>query len=432
MGLLLAAGVLPGCADQVPTATSEDLVHVDARTVEVLLPFDEVADGLRVLGGYGLPADLRYGLVARSHRDTLDARTLVRFRSFPISVEVEDTTGATRVDSTLTFVGGRVVAHIDTTDVAQIRASSDPPLFRAGATTEAWHPRSATWDLAVDTVGNRVPWTEPGGGPVAMVDTATWDYQGSDSVVFHVDSATVASWADSTNAARGLRLELETSGVRVRVQNVSLTVDARPSVNPDTTVEAAVTGRLMTFVYSPFPEPPPDGLRFGGAPAWRTVFSMSLPESLAGPPELCTALGCPVELTPGAVSSATLVLRTRRSPSAFQPEDTLAMDVRSVLRPDLLPKSPLGETLGRSESRALAPELFGSEAGEVVELPVTTFVRNLIRGETENGDEVYPTVALLSSVEPGTIAFAEFDGPGSDSPPVLRIILTQDDGVTLP
>lgn len=430
----MGLGLLSGCANELPTATSEELVPVEARTVEIDLPFGEVAEDLRVLGGFGRPADLGYGLVARDFRDTLDARTLVRFSDFPTSVQVDDTTGTTREDSTLTFVGGRVVVRFDTTDVGgeSGQGGLEPVVLWAGATTTSWHPLTAGWELAVDTVGDTRPWPEPGGGPVEPLDSAEWNPVESDSVVLRVDSATVAAWSDDTNDARGLRLELQAPGRKLRLRNVSLEVEVRPSVNPDTTVFAGVQRRRITFIYTPFPDPSPGGLRFGGAPAWRTVFRMSLPETVAVPSGACPEPECSLRLTPESLNSASLVLRSRRSPTVFQPEDTMAMDVRPVLRPALLPKSPLGESLGRSQDRALAPELFGSAAGQIVELPITAFVRNLIRGETDTGGAVHPTVALLSSVEPGTIGFAEFFGPGSESPPVLRLIVTQDDGVTLP
>lgn len=434
VGTLIGIALLPGCADELPLSTSGDDVPVDARTVEILLPFEEVATDLQVIGGFGSAVQLGHGLVARAYRDTLDARTLVRFSSFPTSVEVEDTAGTVRDDTDLTFVGGRIVARIDTAGVDgdSILAAHGAPLFRASAITEAWHPLSATWELAVDTVGEHRPWSSPGAGGATPLDTARWEPTESDSVVLEVDSATVAAWADTTDAARGLRLELETPGLRHRLRNVSLAVEVRPSVNPDTTVFAGAERRRITFVYSPLPDPPPGGIRFGGVPAWRTVFRLQLSDTLRGPPELCEALGCPLHLTPDRLSFASLQVRTRRTPSAFQPRDTLRLDVRPVLRPDLLPKSPLGDRLGAPRGRPLAPELFGEEAGRTIDLPLTAFVRSLLRDEGRGGGEAPRTVALLSSLEPSSLGFGEFDGPGSESPPLLRLIVTRAEDVTLP
>ena len=58
-----------------------------------------------------------------------------------------------------------------------------------------------------------------------------------------------------------------------------------------------------------------------------------------------------------------------------------------------------------------------------MEVPVTTVVRDLLRGETSDGDPVSNTVALLSTFEPLSIEYASFEdavGPGA---PRLRLIL---------
>ena len=67
-----------------------------------------------------------------------------------------------------------------------------------------------------------------------------------------------------------------------------------------------------------------DGMRVGGAPAWRTVLDVSLPTTLDGPQALCATVGCPFALGPQHVTYAALQLRTRLSPMAFQPTDTIA------------------------------------------------------------------------------------------------------------
>ena len=94
-----------------------------------------------------------------------------------------------------------------------------------------------------------------------------------------------------------------------------------------------------------------------------------------------------------------------------------------VMVPDILPKSPLGPGTTGIAGVVLGPELFVPPAGRVVEVPMTTVVRDLLRGETDDGDPVSSTVALLSTFEPLSIEYASFAdavGPGA---PRLRLIL---------
>lgn len=354
-----AASALAGCEDELPTATSDELVPVDAGTAEILLPFDEVVDDLRVHRGFGRPADLGYGLLADDFRDALEVRTLVRFGDYPESAQVEDTTGTTVPDSALTFVGGRLILRFDTlgVDAGELEG---PPQVTARSIQAPWHPETATWEWAVDSVGVQEPWPEAGAGPADSLATAAWDVEESDSLSIEVDSATVAAWGDTANPRRGLRLDLDRPGRRFRLNNVSLELEARPSVNPDTTITVGVPQRLITFVYSPGAEGDP-GLRLGGVPAWRTTFRLDVPESIDASPEVCAVLECPVRLTPETLSAATLLLTPEAPPAGFEPEDTVRLDVRPVLRPERLPRSPVGESLLPDPFR-LDPELFGVDA----------------------------------------------------------------------
>lgn len=425
--LLALTSTVSACADETPTAPNDALIPGSAESVEVLLPLDEETADVRILGGFGTPWELNRGYVALDFDETLDARTLARFGSFPASIQVEDEEGTTLTDTTFTFVGGRIVARFDTVGVAD-----DPLELRVGALTQSWHPRTANWQLAVDTAGREVDWEEAGAGPATVLDSATWDPAETDSVVFEVDSATVAEWRDDENEARGMRLELLDPGVRLEVQDLQLRAEVRPSVIPDTTVFRATGSRDLTFIYTPSPADDPGVLRIGGAPAWRTVFEVDLPETLDGPPELCAALGCPFEVLPEVLNYASLVLTSRPTPPAFRTADTLTMELRGVLRPELLPKSPLGNSLAPSFDGRLGPEVFGAEAEERVEIPLTGHARQLARPDTGSAADTPRTVVLLSPSEPASFSYGEFFGPGSASPPTLRLIVTQADQVTLP
>jgi hypothetical protein len=142
-------------------------------------------------------------------------------------------------------------------------------------------------------------------------------------------------------------------------------------------------------------------------------------------------VGCQVDLTEVDVNLAELVLTTRQTELAFQPQETTRMDVRRVLNAELLPKSPLGETLVPLV-RLLSPELFSGLAGTPVFLAVTELVRGILSGaaETETGPDAL--VVLFSVVEPNMLGFASFEGVGGAGAPVLRLLYTVANDVGLP
>lgn len=423
----VAIGVV-ACARETPTSIDGDLLPDEPITVEITLSWADFASGLEVIGGYGSPIDLGRGVLARGFGGTLDSRALVVLDAFPSTASVQDTLGTTRPDSMLTFVGARVVATFDTIS----STNTGPVTLTLGALAQEWDPETVTWAHAVDTIHDLRSWDEDGAGPVDVLATAEWDPATGDSTWFELDSAQVAMWTDTTQAGPSLRIDLMSEGFRLEVHNVVLRLKARPSVNPDTIIEVTGFRRVLTFVYSPFPEPPPDGIRIGGAPAWRTVLDVNMPVQLNGPPELCAAVGCPVALTADGLNYAALVLHSRATEEAFQPSDTVGLDVRPVLSREALPKSPLGSSLIGLLGRRVGPESFGSSPGERIEIPITAFARGLLRGEDGEGFAPPNTLALLSVFEPVSIAFASFFGPGGPYEPVLRLIVTAGRTVVLP
>ena len=416
-----------GCQEELPTAGGDDLIPVEAVTVAVRLSFDEFAENLRVFGGFGSPSELSYTVLAHSFEGELESRALIGFWPYPIVTTVKDSTGTSRPDSSLVFVGGKVVAHIDT-----IASIYDGPVeLAAGAIQSPWHFGSTNWKVAVDTVGDFQAWPEEGAGPVIPLGTSVWEPTESDSVIFELDSAAVALWADTASAAQGVRLDALTEGVRLQAHTVRLFLTTRPSSNPDTLVELLIQTRFRSFIYEPVLEAPESDFRVGGVPAWRTIFDMKFPAVLNGPQELCDRVGCPLVLEPQMVSSASLYLTTASAPPAFRPSDTLRMDVRTVLEPHRLPKSPLGSSLAGFLGVGFAPEFFGEAAGTRVEVPIGGYVVDLIRGETVTGGSLSKTVALLSSREPLSLPFGTFYGPGGPNEPEIRLILTLGGGVEI-
>jgi hypothetical protein len=98
-----------------------------------------------------------------------------------------------------------------------------------------------------------------------------------------------------------------------------------------------------------------------------------------------------------------------------------------------MPKAPLGSSLiGTSLGRRVAGAAFGSQPGARFEVPITSFLRALVVGQDESGRVAPNTLALLSAIEPSTITFASFVGPGATGEPVLRLVLTIGPPVELP
>ncbi len=424
---LLAAAAVSACSESSPTLGGEGRLPVQPVTVEWVLPFEDFATDLQVVGGFGRASEVGTAVVALS--DSLDARALVRFNAFPRSASVQDTLGVIRTDSALTFLGADLVVLLDSLNYAPL---VDPIPFRAMALEGGeWDGLSASWDFAVDTLGDRRPWPQPGAGPARFLGERGWIAEEGDTVVIPIDSAAVAGWSDTTDLSRGLRLDATRPGTRARVRTVTLRLNARPSVNPDTLIRLAVSPSDFSFVYAPVPEPPTGELRVGGAPAWRSFFRISLPPRIEAPDPLCQQVSCPVELNPEAVVFASLDLQSRRAPLAFQPQDSLSVDVRPVLDPDRFPRSPLGNTF-LPFGQVVAAEWFSTQPGRTVSVPVTTFVRDLVRGETLSGQEPPEALTLLSPLEPLAFEFTPFEGPGTAGAPRLRILLTLMDGVRLP
>jgi hypothetical protein len=428
MAAVLSLGVATGCEEELPTTIGPE-VPGEPVTVEVTIPWSDFASDLEVFGGYGSAGDLGQGFVANQYQGTLDARTLLRFQEYPTSVTVRDSTGTQRPDTDLTFIGGRFVAFFDT-----VASTAEAPVsLELGATQTEWDPQTASWSFALDTIGDQRPWPESGGGPVTGLGTATWDPAFGDSVVFPLDSAAIAAWSDPNDDAAGARVNLIDVGERLQMNGAVLRLDVRPSINPDTIVETTAFTAAVTFIYTPLPPAEAGGIRIGGSPSWRTILDLAIPEVIDGPASFCAVVSCPHTVDPVQISYAALVLTSRTSEPAYQPGDSVRLDVRPVYNRPAMPKAPLGNSLiDAANGRSVAGSAFGSSPGQRVEIPFTTFARDLLRGVDEDGNATPGTLALLSVIEPFSIGYASFVGPGSVGEPELRLVLTIGPPLELP
>ena len=154
--LLLLVTASGGCTDVVPTVVSGDRIPIRTEMVELHLPFSAFASDLRTHAGFGSASELAVPIVANQWAGELDAHLLIQFGELPrtISVLPPGATSGAQADSTFHAVRGEVVLRWDTTAVAVTSSFR----LEAEAILTDWDPRTATWELAADTLGGSSPW----------------------------------------------------------------------------------------------------------------------------------------------------------------------------------------------------------------------------------------------------------------------------------
>ncbi len=426
--LILFAGAVSGCKDRITTGPDLGFLEVDPVTVEALIPFEDFVDGVQVFGGYGSASTVGRGFVALDYGG-LDASTLFHLGNYP------ETAG---VPGTLTFSDGRLVLFFDTL----VGSLDSPVAFEVFGLHEEWHPPTVTWEAVVDTAGERTEWSQPGGGLPTLLGGGTFDVfigQGededaglTDSVSIALDSATVVILGDSTSGTTGLLVAGVEPGAFLHLVDVQFRITTMSSTVPDTVFEVSAPLRDLSYMFDPTPAAPLGWLRVGGTPASRSVITMSIPRTITGTPEACGSVGCEIDLTEVKLNLAELVLTTRQTESMFQPQVAQLVEVRSVLNPELLPKSPLGGAL-LPTPRRLAPELFSTQSGTQVSLAVTALVNQLLLvAAAEDTLPAQASIAVFSIFEPITIGFASFEGAAGVSAPALRLLYTIANDLGLP
>ena len=418
-GLLLITTIFTAaCTDEEPTDVGDNLVSTgDVRTFEVILnPADYILYDT-TFTGYSRAQDANFGIVANKFGGVLDANLLVRMAQ-PLSIiSVRNSAGNAVPDSNPQYFSGRMVLRIDT-----LRTDSDAPVrFAAYRIAEPWE-FNTTWTLRIDTGAVELPWATPGGTRGAQVDTSGWT--AGDSLVFDLDSATIAEWRDTTNLARGALVVAETNGARVRVNSASFRLQARSTIRPDTILDIDVAASTTIFIYNPEAPPSTGQLRVGGITSWRSIIGLD--------PELrnmtfpCQGVAnCEVRLDRAHINLAELLLQPAAVPAGFIPEDSMVAQVRTLLVATGVPlqRSPLGfcaPTVVDCRTPVLKPAFFAQPpATEPVRVNITSYVVPLVAEDIDESTRPSSTLTLLSLIEPFTFGFTAFQ-PG----PRLRLILT--------
>jgi hypothetical protein len=410
--------VAAACGEEAPTGVGAGLLPVEAiRTFEIILEPQQYLVWDTTFGQYTATQDAEYHVIANAFEGVLHARGLSRFEG-PRTITVTDTLGVVRQDTTPQWVGGRLRVVVDSA-----RSEGGPVQLALYRTGQAWDP-SATWTLAVDTLGERVPWTQPGGTVGALVDTATW-VPGRDSLVFRLDAATAANWAAEPNPAQGAVLAMQTPGGRVITTMPQLELDARSRFRPDTvyTVQPFMTRR--TYIYTPEPPPPQGGeLRVGGTPAWRTMLRMQ---------ERLDTITVPYPGVPGRriplsgviVNQASLVMQPIQPPPGMRPETDVSVAVNLLLTSPVipLPRTPLGAVVS---FMTVPPTRFLAPGAPAVEVSITDFMQAASRTPPEEG-AFTPRHLALVPFQQRTFGFASFAPM-----PRLRLILSVTRELQLP
>jgi hypothetical protein len=411
---LTALAGLAACGDETPTGVGGGLLPPGGvvRTFEVFLDGAQYLVRDTSFGEYSDPRDANFVVVARDFEGVLNANALARF-SLPRTVTVVDTLGTTQVDTMPTYLGGSLTVFVDT-----LRSDPGPLRLAIYRTAERWD-ESATWEHRRDTTGVRVPWTQPGGTRGVFIDTTVYT-SGRDTLVFDVDGATMAAWADTTDLDRGVLIVMESAGGRVRTSLPTLTARLGSGFNPDTVVEASAVLTAATFMHTPAQPVTASDPRIGGLPAWRTILqfrerldTLSLP--CPGESGVCT-----LRLIAVTASNTSLQGGPSTPPAGFRPEGDIFVAPFLLLVSDRLPlqRSPIGDILNIPvtvpASRFVAPAV----PAEVVSVPITEFMRFVARGDTIAGG-IVPTHLTLAPLEPSAFGFATFE-----SMPRLRLVVT--------
>ncbi len=413
LALALSLAALSACATDAPTEVGDVLLPSgDVVTFEVILPAAEFLQYDTSFSGYLKTYAAGYQIIAHKREGVVEAVQLARFTLPPKSISVVNN-GTTVTDSLPRYFSGTLVLKLDTTLIAGTR----PARLRLLHTAEAWHT-SATWASRLDTAGVRQPWATPGGTRGAPIDTATW--AGGDSITFHVDSASLAVWADTTRAARGAMIVAETDGAFLKVISTVVHVSAHSSVRADTVVNVDLAPTDNTFILDPMPAPQFSGVRVGGVPSWRSI--LRLRDDLQGRLFPCAngPPGCTVSLDSVHISAAHLLLKPTRPPLGFLPEDSMYLEVRTLSPSPLLPleRTAIGSHVGFSDQ--IAPVGFSDPADTTtVLINVTPFLRHLTDAKVAAADRQVAILTLLQLPEAATFGVAAFDGS-----PRLRIVLT--------
>lgn len=435
VGLVGAAA----CGEESPTNIGGSLLPgPSVETFEVILDASDYLVSDTSFSGYIEPFQsvnaYGYLLFANEFDGALNARALAEFE-IPESITVTDSTGVEQTDSMPEFVGGELVVIVDT-----LRTSSAPVTVQAFRATQSWDPSSVDWTMRVDTGGEQLSWSEPGGSPGALAGTGTWTE--ADTLRIPINAETIEAWRDTTNVSGvvlvpGAGTRMRTARMADGALGLELRVDAESSI-VDTVVTLTADGPTdPIFIFDPPAPAESSDIRVAGSPSWRSFlqFRERLDTLTVPCPGDSEPPGCRVALRDVSISYAALLLDPVAPPAGFAPEGNLQLGATLLLVDPLIPieRSPIGSAVGLMPE-PLPASRFSDPAEAPVELMVTQFVSLMTRDSADVNDRPSPDMALFEasglvgstgrigqfqSTEGLTFGFATFA-----SRPRLRLLLT--------
>lgn len=427
---ILLAAPLAACKDEPPSVTGPETFPGRPTTLEVVLPADSFVQGLGSFLGETGTHDVSYLLVANQFGGALNSHALAKLGTFPSTVTYTQG-GTSKTDSLFTYGAGRLVTRVDTLS----STSSGPIELQIWAAGQDWDPGTATWDLAVDTTGERTPWRQAGGTRAVLLSRVSINNPGSglDSLVIPIDSLAVRRLADRTYPG----LIVTAAGAQGRVQlgsGISLRTTAHPkNASPDTAVAVSIAAGAQTFVYTPDqPHAGAAAWEVGGIRSARTLFRVNFPRTVRG----CAAgQACSrVALRDVTLNEVSILLTPTAVPSGFRVVGSLPTALRRVVEPELGPRAPLGELV--NDVVSVAPggvPVYGGRAytfgDSVLAIPITSAATRLAAGDTTS-----IALALISdlSVVPSGEVPLNFGTAWFTPRPRLRIVYTVSNRPSLP
>jgi hypothetical protein len=398
-GLLAAlAATAAACSDQTPTLSGPGAFPPGSVPVtrEVILPAASFFRTLGSFSGYSDASDATFVAVANQYEGALSAHVLTRFLGIPRAVTYVRN-GATRTDSTFSFLESKLVLSVDT-----LATAGRPFTLQVWEAAQKWDRETATWTNAIDSVGQRVAWTEPGGTRGILLGQGTYPATGGDSLVVTLSPAMVRRLADTLS--NGVVLTIAETGKRVEFADILLRLAVKPdSAAPDTTLQfTAGTGSVRTTVYTPEqPDPPAGIIAVGGIRSARTLLELDLEQTVPGCPATETCAEVP--LSQVQLNQVAILLRRAPVPNGFAALNSVPLALRLVVEPELGRVAPLGQT-------SLDRDILFAAADSVLALPVTALTNTLIAN-----DSLPRTFALVSEI------------PGVDAPPNFGVLFLDPD-----
>jgi hypothetical protein len=398
-GLLAAlAATAAACSDETPTLSGPGAFPPGSVPVtrEVILPAASFFRTLGSFSGYSDASDASFVAVANQYEGSLNAHVLTRFLGIPRAVTYVRN-GATRTDSTFSFLESKLVMSVDT-----LATAGRPFTLQVWEAAQKWDRETATWTNAIDSTGQKVAWTEPGGTRGPLLGEGTYPAAGGDSLVVSLSPAAIRRLADTLS--NGVVLTIKETGTRVELADLLLRIAVKPdSAAPDTVVQfTAGTGSVRTTVYTPEQPDAPEGIiAVGGIRSARTLLELNLEQTVPGCPATETCAEVP--LSQVQLNQVSVLLRRAPVPSGFGAPNSVPLALRLVVEPELGRVAPLGQT-------SLDRDVLFAREDSVLALPVTALTNTLIAN-----DSLPRTFALVSEL------------PGVDSPPNFGVLFLDPD-----